>query len=172
MGGGEPGCGEEGDGGWWPGGCSKTSTGGEVAAVTWSRYGAPQELAGVSAPGAGQDTGAAHRHPDVVHLEGDEAEASGTRAGLAPQDHHGLVDGHRVEGRRLPTCLDVHAAAAEALGEGQLARVAVLILIDAADGSWGTRSVSPLPLCPLPKSPCAGINPSGQAPGMLPGRGR
>lgn len=120
--------------------------------MTWSRYGAPQEPgAGGSAPGAGQDTGAAHRHPDIVHLEGDEAEASGTRAGLAPQDHHGLVDGHRVEGRRLPTCLDIHAAAAEALGEGQLAWVAVLILIDAADGSGGGTVSEPPSLVPPPQ---------------------
>ena len=111
---------------------------------------------GVSAPGAGQDAGAAHRHPDVVHLEGDEAGAGGTRAWLAPQDHHGLVDGHRVERRRLPTRLDVHAAAAEALGEGQLARVAVLILIDAAGEGRGGATVSePLPLCVLP---CTHVN--------------
>lgn len=114
--------------------------------MTQSRYGAPRELGG-SAGSAGQDAGAAHWHPDVVHLEGDEAGARGTGTGLAAQDHHGLVDGHRVERRRLPPRLDVHAAAAQALGEGQLAWVAVLVLINAAD-CGGTRSVSPLPCAP------------------------
>ena len=85
-----------------------------------------------SAPGAGQDAGAAHGHTDVIHVEGDEAGAGGARAGLAAQHHHGLMDGHRVERRGLPPCLHIHAAGAQALGEGQLAWVAVLVLVDAA----------------------------------------
>lgn len=82
-----------------------------------------------------EGTSAGHGHIDVILLEEEALHAASAvlRAGLTPKDHGSLDDFHRVEGVGLPARYAIDATFAAAPGEGQLAREAVLVFINAVE---------------------------------------
>lgn len=62
---------------------------------------------------------------------------------LALENHHLLVDGHRVERCGFHAGLAIDASSAQALSEGQLLREAILIFVEAV----GRRGLGGIKLC-------------------------